>query len=592
MADHPEREEVVLEGIAASPGVAHGHPFVLLQKELDVPIYQVDPSKRNHEVTRFEDALMETRQQVATVRSEVALRLGEDEARIFDAHLLVLEDKVLINETIREHEESGYNIEYCFKSVSDRFIEAFESLEDEYIKERASDIRDVAKRVLRNLLGHACCNILELSSRRIIVSEDITPSEAAELEKNKILGIVTNAGSRTSHIVIMARSIGIPAVVGLHDATDTIENDDYLLIDGYDGLVIINPSEQTLFRYGQLKKERQHIEQVYRKSSHLPAETKEGVRVEAGANIGGLEDCEPALKRGAEAVGLFRTEALFIRHDRFPTEEEQFQVYHKVASAMKGCPVIIRTLDLGGDKQMDSLYHVEEEENPFLGFRAIRFCLEHRSLFKDQLRAILRATAYGEVRVMFPMISGLQELLEAKAVLEEAKKELKDRGAAFESDLQVGVMIEIPSAAVIADVLASHCDFFSIGTNDLIQYLLAVDRVNDRVAHLYEPTHPAVIRTLSQIITAANDAKIKVGVCGELAADLNFVPLLVGMGVDSLSASAGSLPEIKHAIRQISMKEVKDLTKGVLKEQDPQKILTTLEAFKAKLMGEMPIHGE
>lgn len=586
MAHNPEREEIILEGIAASPGVAHGQPFVLLQRELDVPVYQVDPSKHGAEIARFEEALMKTRQQVAAVRSEVALRLGEDEARIFDAHLLVLEDKVLINETIREHEETRYNIEYCFKSAADRFIEAFESLEDDYIKERAADIRDVAKRVLRNLLGHSSSNILEMSSKRIIVSEDITPSEAAELEKNKILAIVTNAGSRTSHVVIMARSIGIPAVVGLHDATDRIENDDYVLVDGYDGLVIINPSEKTLFRYGQLKKERQHIEQVYRRNAHLPANTKEGTQVEIGANIGGVEDCELALKRGAESIGLFRTETLFLRKDRFPTEEEQFQAYHKVASAMRGYPVIIRTLDLGGDKQMDGFNQGEVEENPFLGFRAIRFCLEHRTLFKEQLRAILRATAYGDVRVMFPMISGLKELLEAKAVLEEAKEELRARGAAFEKNLQVGAMIEIPSAAIIADVLAKHCDFFSIGTNDLIQYLLAVDRVNDRVAHLYEPTHPAVIRTLSQIIKAANQAKIKVGVCGELAADLNFVPLLVGMGVDSLSASAGSLPEIKHIIRHVSLTEAQQLTKEVLKEQDPKKILSMLEGFKTKVMSE------
>lgn len=582
MAKEPPKE-IILEGVAASPGVAHGLAFVILQKELEIPVYEIPAKQLDHEKERFEKALLEARSQLTQIRHEIADRLGENEARIFDAHIMVLEDRALIEETLREMEETGYNVEYCFREVSNRFIEAFEALDDDYLKERVKDIEDVSRRLLQILLGQTQKNLMELVSERIIVSEDITPSEAASFDKQKILGVLTDSGSRTSHAVIMARSMGVPAVVGLHNASEQLDNDDYILIDGYDGLVIINPTEETLFRYGELKSERQSIQRVFESSALLPAKTADGRRVEVGANIGGPEDCEMALERGAEGVGLYRTEALFMQQDGFPEEEAQYTAYRKVAEMFNPHPVVLRTLDLGGDKHL-SEYFVQNENNPFMGFRAIRFCLEHRDLFKDQLRAILRASAHGNVKIMYPMISTAEELIASNLLLEESKKELKTKGQPFNEKIEVGAMIEIPGAALICDLLARHCQFFSIGTNDLIQYLLAVDRVNDRIAHLYEPNHPAVIRTLEMIITAANRHKVHVGVCGEMAGDPIYVPLLFGLGADEISATAAVLPEIKYLIRKMKIADAKKLAKEVLQLTDPHAIRNQLTQFYERQM--------
>ncbi|WOO41398.1 phosphoenolpyruvate--protein phosphotransferase [Rubellicoccus peritrichatus] len=579
MTEDVQKAEKILRGVAASPGVAHGEVFVILQKEHDIPIFQVEDALHSQEVARFEEALSRTHHQIASVRNEVAKRLGEEEAKIFDAHLMVLEDKALIDEVISEMEDTGYNVEYCFRSVCERFIEAFSTLQDEYIRERVADIRDVEKRVLDNLLGETSNSLAEMAADRIIASEDIAPSDAAELEQARVLGIVTDAGSRTSHTVIMARSLSIPAVVGLHDVTQRLMTGDYIIVDGYEGLVIINPTEATLYRYGELKEERKNIQKVFRSSAQKPAETQDKHTLPVYANIGSLEDCDEIREAGGEGVGLFRTEALFMKADGFPTEEEQFQIYHQVAQRLNPLPVVIRTLDLGGDKYTSAMAFGDPESNPFMGFRAVRFCLEHQDVFKDQLRAILRASAFGNVRIMYPMISGVQELLQANAVLDEAKDELRERKAAFDENTKVGSMIEIPSAAVTADLLAQHCDFFSIGTNDLIQYLLAVDRVNDRIAHLYNPNHPAVLRTLAQIMEAGNKAKIPVGICGEMATDPLYVPLLFGLGAHEISATASALPEIKFMLRQIKLKDAQDLAKDVLNESEPDAIADMLETF-------------
>jgi len=571
-------KEIILDGIAASPGVAHGLAFVILQKELEIPVYEIPAKQLDHEKERFEKALLEARKQLTQIRHEIASRLGENEARIFDAHIMVLEDRALIEETLREMEDTGYNVEYCFREVSNRFIEAFEALEDDYLKERVKDIEDVSRRLLQILLGQTQRNLMELVNERIIVSEDITPSEAASFDKQRVLGVLTDSGSRTSHAVIMARSLGVPAVVGLHNASEKLDNDDYILIDGYDGIVIVNPTEETLFRYGELKSERQNIQRVFESSALLPAKTADGHKVEIGANIGGPEDCELALERGAEGVGLYRTEALYMQQDGFPTEEEQYKAYRKVAETLEPHPVILRTLDLGGDKHL-SEYFVQNENNPFMGFRAIRFCLEHRDLFKDQLRAILRASAHGNVKIMYPMISSAEELIAANLLLDEAKQELKKKGQKYNPDIEVGTMIEIPGAALICDLLAEHCQFFSIGTNDLIQYLLAVDRVNDRIAHLYEPNHPAVIRTLDTIISAANRHKIHVGICGEMAGDPIYVPLLFGLGANEISATGVALPEIKYLIRKMKLSDAQKLAAEVLKLRDPFAIRQKLTKF-------------
>ncbi len=579
MSDGAPKKEVVLQGIAASPGVAHGPSFVFLQKELEIPLYQVDEVNRASEIKRFEAALMDTRGQISKVRQEVAAKLGEAEAQIFDAHLLVLDDRALIEETIEEQKETGFNIEYCFHAVAKRYIEAFGNIDDEYIKERVTDIRDVTKRLLQTLMGQSGSSLNRIGGPKVVVSEDLAPSDTASIEKGSVLAIVTDAGSRTSHAVIMARSLQVPAVVGLHDVTQKVENNETLLVDGYDGLVIINPSEQTLFRYGRIQQKRQTIQRVFEGVLALPSQTLDGRPFKLVANIAGPEDIEGVLKNGGEGVGLFRMEGVFIKGDKFPPEEEQFQIYRQVVESLKPRPVVIRTLDLGGDKRVSGLYFVENEANPFMGFRAIRFCLEHKELFKDQLRAILRASAFGKVRIMYPMISGVQELTQANQVLQEAKQELRARQQDFDPTVEIGSMIEIPSAAATADLLAEHCQFFSIGTNDLIQYMLAVDRVNDRIAHLYEPTHPAILRTIRSITETAKARNIKVSVCGEMAGDPLYVPLLLGLGADELSMAASILPEVKFFLRNIKMSEAEELAREALREAEPKVTYNRLRRF-------------
>lgn len=579
------RKEIVLQGIAASPGVAHGQAFVFLQKELEIPIYKVEEYAQGGEIQRFEDAIMRTRTQISDVRHEVADKLGEAEAQIFDAHLLVLEDRALIEETIQEHYKSEYNIEYCFHSVSKRYLEAFKHIDDEYIKERVTDIRDVTKRLLNNLLGHCSSTIGQLTRERILVSEDLSPSDTAALDRKKVLGILMDSGSRTSHAVIMARTLQVPSVVGLHDISKQVENEDTLLIDGYDGVVIINPTEETLYRYGQLKLKHESIQKIFESVIGLPAQTQDGKHIDLLANIEGIDDLDSVKKSGAEGVGLFRTEALFLRKDHFPTEEEQFEVYKQIVQSLYPMPVTIRTLDLGGDKKISGVFFSEEEDNPFMGFRAIRFCLDHIDIFKAQLRAILRSSAFGKVKLMYPMISSLTELCAANKILDECKAELKKKKIAFDPDVAIGTMVETPSAAYTTDLLASECNFFSIGTNDLIQYMLAVDRVNDRIAHMYEPNHPAILRTLKHIIDTAHAHNIKVSICGEMAGDPLYVPLLIGLGVDDLSTIPACLPEIKYLIRNMTLKEVQSLAAKALRQTQPKAIFNLLQKFYLEHVG-------
>lgn len=576
---HSASDEIILKGIAASAGVAHGPVQLFLRKELDIPQRAVPPEHREEEIARFERGLMETRRQISAIRAEIEEKLGDEEAAIFDAHQLVLEDRALIEETIREVIESGCNIEYCFQRVANRYIDAFSRIEDEYLKERVADIRDVSRRLLCTLLGINDSGLGRLTAPAVIVGDDLTPSDTANLDKSKVLAIITDLGSRTSHAVIMARSIDIPCVVGLKNITDLVRPGEVVLVDGMDGVVIVNPGGESLHRYGKLREEREFIRRRFYEAKDLPSETRDGRPICLRLNIDGNEDL-PSLKYyGGTGVGLFRTEGLFLNSHGFPDEEAQYQAYRRVIEAMAPHSVTIRTLDLGGDKNPHNSLYGYEEANPFMGFRAIRFCLENPEVFKEQLRAILRASAFGPVKVMYPMISSCEEVIAANHLLEDCRRELRAAGVAFDEGMEVGSMIEIPSAAVITDLLADHCDFFSIGTNDLIQYLLAVDRVNDRIAHLYEPNHPAVMRTLQFIFKAGHVRGIPVSVCGEMAGDPLYAALLVGMGATELSLSGSLLPAIKYLIRSVSQEQCRSLAQEVLKARTPAEISARLQAF-------------
>jgi phosphoenolpyruvate-protein phosphotransferase (PTS system enzyme I) len=578
--DSPTKIETVVQGIAASQGISYGQIFVYIQSEVEIPSYQVDAAKRIDEVARFDRALVMTRQQIGRIKNEVEKNIGPEEAAIFDAHLMVLEDQALIGETIREFESTGQNIETCFNKVSQRYIKAFSEIDDEYLRERAGDLRDVAQRVLQNLLGQAENSLNRLADQRVVVASEISPSDSATMDRNATLAIVTDSGSKTSHAVIVARSMKVPAVVGVRNLTSRVRNGDWAIVDGYDGVVILNPTEGTLFRYGKIQEQKKSFESRLLAANREPAVTLDGVKVPLMANIEKAEEVGMVKSYAADGVGLYRTEFLFLSAARVPSEQEQFVAYKSVVEALAPQPVVIRTLDLGGDKPMAGNADLfPKENNPFMGFRAIRFCLEHTDIFKDQLRAILMASAHGKVRIMYPMISGTEELARANVLLGECMTELKARGQPFDEHLEVGTMIEIPSAAATADLLAKECAFFSVGTNDLIQYLLAIDRVNDRIAHLYEPTHPAVVRTLKYIVDEAHRGKIPVSVCGEMAGDPVFSPLLLGLGVDSLSMSPAWLPSVKYLIRSMTMADARALAAEALTMTSAKEIYARCDAF-------------
>ena len=583
MSEKKSKEEIILKGIAASPGVAHGTALLYLQKVLDVPSYDLRPEAIDAEIERFDQAILQTRKEITAVRHKVAASLGEGEARIFDAHLMVLEDGALLDEVNSELRSTNKNVESCYHQIAERYISFFSSMEDEYLKERVTDIRDVSRRLLQNLIGMNKSNLGELAAHSIIVSEDITPSDTADMDRSKLLGFITDAGGQTSHSVIMARSMRIPAVVGLHNATKAIQSGDQILVDGYDGIVVINPSEERLFRYGKRASERRKLDEIYISAISEPSETKDGSPIGLMSNIEGAHEMEQVVAMRSGGVGLFRTEGIFLRHHGYPPESVQYDEYAAVVAAAGDEPVIIRTLDIGGDKTLGD--GGPQEDNSFMGFRAIRFCLVNQDIFKTQLRAILRASAKGNVKIMYPMISGVAELRRANQILEEVKVDLRAESLAFNEGIEVGAMVEIPSAAAIIDLLAEEADFFSIGTNDLIQYLIAVDRLNDLVAHLYEPAHPAVLRTLKLIIDEANRLGKHVSVCGEIAGDPIYAILLMGMGATSLSLTSSMLPEVKYCIRNVKIADARALVEEVLQINDPVAVVRRLEDFRVETIG-------
>ena len=571
-------KEIVLYGIPGSPGVSHGPVFRFLHGDVEVPQYQVSELEQASELDRFKDALIITRTQIEEIRKEVAKNLGEKEAGIFDAHLLVLEDKALFDDIDKEIKKTGDNIEQCVYRVTQRYHDYFNQLEDEYLRERAADLKDISKRLLRNLIGETAAGTAFLGEPRILVSEDLSPSDTASLDRAKILGIATDTGGRTSHAVIMARASGVPAVVGLRGLTEKLAEGNTLLIDGFEGVAIINPTETTLFRYGKVSLQRNKIKDLLSEEASLPAETNDGLKIRFLANADSPEEVKSGIENGCEGVGLFRTESIFLRRNQIPSEDQQFEEYKKLIFAADGKPVTIRTLDLGGDKILDSIGR-DKEENPFMGFRAIRYCLRNPAIFLDQLRAILRVSSLGPVKIMFPMISGVGELVRAKEFLFTAKRQLREKGINFDDEIQVGCMIETPSAVTICDMLADEVDFFSVGTNDLVQYLLAVDRINNQIAYLYEPHHPAVIRSLKHIFDVSKEKKIEVTLCGEIAGDPHFLPLLIGLGLNILSATGTLLPELKFFGRRFSSQEAQNLMKQIEPMKRPSEIKQCLKSF-------------
>lgn len=565
--------EKVFRGIPVSNGVCRGKILVLGKPQHTINRQSVPESRAHEEVTRLERALVQTRHELLDVQRKVSSAMGAKEGSIFDAHLLVLEDRTLIDEVVRMINEDKVNAEFAFHTVAERYATTLAAIDDDYLRERAADMRDVTTRVLNNLLGKQDeINLRNLPDSCIIISHDLTPSNTAQMDRAKVLGFATDIGSKTSHTAIMARSLRIPAVVGLKTASGELQTGQYALLDGFNGIVILNPTDQTLFEYGQLVRKQVTLQEKLRDILLKPAVTLDGHRVFLTANVEQAADVEAVVNSGAEGVGLFRTEYLFINRDTLPTEDEQYQAYRQMAEALKPHPVTIRTFDLGGDKFLSHL-QVPTEMNPFLGWRAIRFCLQEKDVFRGQLRAILRASAHGNIRMMYPMISGLDELNQANALVEEYKTELRKEGKAFDEHLEIGAMIEIPSAALIADNMGKRVKFFSIGTNDLIQYALAVDRMNEKIAHLYEPTHPAIIRLIKATVDAARTNKITVSVCGEMAGEPIMTPLLIGLGVDELSAAPPLVPQIKYMVRRLKLTETQALADFALSCESGAEIL-------------------
>ena len=587
MSGDKTREEIQFHGAGVSPGIAQGAIHVVRDDLDDVARYRIEPAQISNEIGRFETALIQTRTQILEMQQKIAESIGAKDAGIFDAHLLVVEDRTLIDEVLRKLEADLCNVEWVFQEVATNYAETLSKIDDPYLRERALDIEDVTRRVIRNLQGKAPKTFLALTEPHILVAHNLTPSDTATMNRERVLGIATDLGSRTSHTAIMARSLNIPAIVGLHNVTEKLETGQHVLLNGTDGLLVVDPTPETLARYGELESKRVQITNRLAELRETKSTTRDGRHIVLSANIELPGDVDAVAANGAEGIGLYRTEFLYLNRTTLPTEDEQHETYRKVAERVSPDPLIIRTFDLGGDKLASGAADVGDELNPFLGWRAIRFCLENIDIFKTQLRAILRASAVGNVKIMFPMISGVGELRRALSVLAECKEELRRVESTFSDTTEVGAMIEIPSAALSADVLAREVDFFSIGTNDLIQYTVAVDRVNERIAHLYEPTHPAVLRLLKMIADAARGNDIWVGVCGEMAGDIALTPLLLGLGMDELSASATLVPRVKRAVQSLTIPECRQLVDEALDLQTPSEILARCLELAGKRYGDL-----
>lgn len=549
----------MIQGIGAAAGVAIGKAFVLPSWDWDVPDRRMEKVDLALEFERLYEGIRTSKTEIEVMKNEIKETVGVAESSIFDAHIAILEDPVFMSEIQGIIERQYKAAEVAVKEAIDHFVTMFDLLDDEYMKERALDIKDVGNRLLKHLLGTPDITLPADTQPYILVAKELSPSQLVHLNPNNVLGIVTLAGGKTSHSAIMARALGIPLVSGLENKlAEPLQTGDMLVIDGDEGKLYLDPSPDIIESYTEMAVKLSRRKEQLQLLASVEAVTKDGVHLRLAGNISSVKDLKLALKHGAEGVGLFRTEFLYMDRSTFPEEEEQYKVYRQVAETAGAHPVVIRTLDIGGDKQLE-YFSLPEEDNPFLGYRAIRISLDRKEMFITQLTAILRASAHGKVKIMYPMISSVEEVREANQLLEEAKRGLQERGIAYDSNIQVGIMIEVPAAAAIADLLAAEADFFSIGTNDLVQYVLAVDRMNEKIAHMYNPYHPAVLRALRQTVLAAKEVGIPVSVCGEMAGDEKAIPIWNYLGVVDLSMSPQSLLRVKHRILNTTAKESQEI---------------------------------
>ncbi len=568
--------EKSLKGIAVYPGIVIGKAHLVDRSKVKI-VYQylVNTENLNDEVERFEEALRVVEEEMLSIKNGMAEKLN-DLSFILDSHLMILKDSMLKDSTIRTIRDEKINAEWALKKSLEKIRKVFDQIDDEYISNRISDVENVTERILRKLSGKPHQSLSEIDKRVIIVAHDLSPADTTELNIGRVMGFITDVGGRTSHTAIMAQALEIPAVVGLESATDAVADGDLLIVDGSTGVVVVNPDDSAIIYYQEKKLQLEDYRSSIARQSHLPAVTPDGQRISITANIEFLEEVTAVRDYGGEGIGLYRTEFLYLRSKGFPKEEELFEDYRDVAELMSPEPVNIRTLDIGGDKFVSKL-DISKEMNPALGLRAIRFCLKQPEIFKTQLRAILRASVHGHVRLIFPMISGLQELLDAKKILGDVKEELDQEKIPYNDKIKVGIMVEVPSAVVMAEVLAKHVDFFSIGTNDLTQYSLAIDRVNEYVAHMYQPFDPALIRMIEKVVNAGRQEGICVNLCGEMAGDPLCVPILLGLGLEAFSMNARSIPLIKKMVRAMPITQARDDLRKIME-------LHTAEAVQQYLL--------
>ncbi|MBS0922870.1 phosphoenolpyruvate-protein phosphotransferase PtsI [Providencia sp. JGM181] len=568
----------MISGILVSPGFAFGQALILKEDPIVVSTRKITDEQIDKEIQNFIDGRNKSAEQLSLIKDKAEKNLGAEKAEIFEGHIMLLEDEELEQEIVSLIKGDKKTADAAVYSVIEDQAQALEALDDEYLKERAADVRDIGKRLLRNILNMPIVDLSAITEEVILVAPDLTPSETAQLNLDKVLGFITDLGGRTSHTSIMARSLEIPAIVGTTDATSKVKSGDFIVLDGVNNTIYLNPSESEIDKLKAFRNEYQQEKEELAKLKDLPAMTLDGHQVEVCANIGTVRDVAGAERNGAEGVGLYRTEFLFMDRDALPTEEEQFQAYKAVAEAMGSQAVIVRTMDIGGDKDLPYM-NLPKEENPFLGWRAIRICLDRKEILHSQLRAILRASKFGKLRIMFPMVISVEEVRELKAELEMLKEQLREEGKAFDEAIEVGIMVETPAAAIIAHHLAKEVDFFSIGTNDLTQYTLAVDRGNELISHLYNPMSPAVLNLIKQVIDASHAEGKWTGMCGELAGDERATLLLLGMGLDEFSMSAISIPRIKKLIRNANFADTQALAEQALAQPTADELMKLVDTF-------------